>query len=301
MNKYHKFALLLCLYAPLTESNELGITYGYGIDTLDYRWSVSGNIYGTSPNIMSELSWNNLQGNAHHLGLEFIASSGWMGRSTLQMNEFNQGGQVQDSDYLYDNRTGEFSRSFSLPNGSNSQDLTLLAGHKLSLNESQNISITPIIGISRNLTELRMVSGKQTIPASTSYPNLDNRYRAQFDAILAGVEACWWMTPTLGLDLKWHHAWLNYHAEADWNLRTDFQHPVSFYHDGKGSDNRWTIGLLGRINNEWQMELAYTFRQGSLQNGIDVVNLSNGSQQRTLLKEVEWSTTSTSLLAHRIF
>lgn len=140
-----------------------------------------------------------------------------MGRASLRQVNFNMGGEVQDSDYLYDNRQGEYSRSLATTHGSSAQDVEILTG---------------------------------------PYPNLNSSYQAQFISILAGVETRWQFIPIFGLDIKWLHSWFNYHSEANWNMRSNFQHPTSFYQDGEGMDNRWSLGLFARLDRDWRVELA---------------------------------------------
>ena len=292
---------LICLPFSLAQAGELNVTYGLGERKDAMSWAVATDLVGTPPNIMSELSWRNLRGWEHNFGLKYIGSAGWMAHADLQMARFDRGGQVQDSDYYYDNRNGEYSRSLNATRGSAAQDITLLIGRRFYMDENTTLAISPAIGLSRNISDLRNNNGVQVIPASGPYPNLDSRYRAQFSSLLAGAETRWWFAQPFGLDLKWHRHWFNYHAEADWNLRTDFQHPVSFYQDGHGVDNRWSLGLLTCLNKEWTMELAFGRRNGSMQNGLHVANLADGTRQSTLLRNVEWSSSSTSLVMHRTF
>lgn len=292
---------IFCLSYPVAHAGELELSYGYGPRDENLRWAISGDITGNAPNIMSELTWRNLKGHEHYVGLNYSAPSGWMGRADIRIADFRSGGEVQDSDYKLDNRQGEYSRSLSATHGSNARDVALLIGQRRYLDEAITWSITPVIGVSRNVTDLRMNDGMQAIPASGPYPDLNSSYRARFDSIMAGAETRWWFTQTLGLDMKWHHSWFNYSAEANWNLRTQFQHPVSFYHEGQGVDDRWVLGLLARVNSEWTMELSHSIRKGMFQNGLDVSNLANGARQNTLLRDVEWSSAATSLVVHRVY
>lgn len=293
--------IALCLMSTLAQADELNLSYGLGARHDDFRWAVAADLQGGSPNILSELSWRKLRAWEHQLGLEYHSESGWVGRVKLGRTDFNLGGEVQDSDYNFDNRRGEFSRSLNAAQGSTAQDAGLLMGRRFYLDESDNLTITPVIGRSRNVADLRMNDGVQIIPALGAYPNQNSRYRAQYDSTIAGVESRWWFLPPFGLDLQWHHHRFNYHAEADWNLRTDFQHPVSFYQQGSGTANRWTVGLLARMNRDWMMELAHSRHRSRLKNGLDVTNNADGTHQYTLLREVDWSSASTSLRLHRSF
>ena len=84
------------------------LSAGYRVDDLD--WSIAGNINGNNPNVLSELTWDDvesyqvkLQGNfvwPNIIALKGYVNYGWI---------FD--GDNQDSDYLGDNRTLEFSRS----------------------------------------------------------------------------------------------------------------------------------------------------------------------------------------------
>ena len=87
---------------------DLELVGGYRLDDLD--WSIAGNLNGTNPNIVSELTWSDLESYQLKLGgkgtidrvfyLRGSAAFGWV-----------LSGDVQDSDYNGDDRTQEFSRS----------------------------------------------------------------------------------------------------------------------------------------------------------------------------------------------
>lgn len=283
------------------QADEMTVSYGLGVRNDSLRWSIATDLIGTPPNILSELTWRKLQGREDHLGFEYIATSGWAGRITLNLAQFDQGGEIQDSDYQFNNRGGEFSRSLSATHGSNAQDLALIIGKQVYTSADEELQITPVIGLASNVIDLHMNEGVQTIPATGPFAGLESSYRAQFSSTLVGMEARWWFAQPFGLDLKWHHQWFTYHADADWNMRADFMHPVSFNQDGDGVDNRWTLGLLARLNKSWTMELAHTIRNGLFRNGRDVLYLANGVQERTLLHDVEWTSVATSLLVNRKF
>lgn len=300
---------IFCLSYPVAHAGELELSYGYGPRDENLRWAISGDITGNAPNIMSELTWRNLQGSEHYFGLDYTDSSGWMGRADIRIADLNKGGEVQDSDYQYDNRQGENRRSLSATQGSNAQDIALLIGKRLYLDEPVTWSITPVIGLSRNITDLRMNNGVTVIDPLSTGPiaNLDSSYRARFDSVMAGVETRWWFMQPFGLGIKWHHSWLNYYAEANWNKRDEFQHPVSFYHEGQGIEDLLVLSFLTRLDKNWTMELSHTVRQGIVQNGLDVANMKpnllipKDHQLSTLLRDVEWSSAATSLVVHRVY
>ena len=98
-----------------------GLLAGYRIDQLD--WNIAGNNAGTNPNILSELTWKDLEiyqvqfkpsvtlGNSHRGGVRYHLR-GMLGWGSIV------DGSNQDSDYAGDNRTLEFSRSNNSAGGS---------------------------------------------------------------------------------------------------------------------------------------------------------------------------------------
>src|SRR3990172_5207531 len=100
---------------------------GYSVDSLD--WNIAGTSAGTGPNILSELAWSDLA----------ISQVKGQGRVALAKHVYLKGslagglifdGENQDSDYLGDNRTLEFSRSNNNSDAGNVWDASAGAGYR---------------------------------------------------------------------------------------------------------------------------------------------------------------------------
>ena len=106
------------------------LSAGYRRDDLD--WNIAGDINGNNPNVLSELTWDDvesyqvkLQGNfvwPNIIALKGYANYGWI---------FD--GDNQDSDYLGDNRTFEFSRSNNNTDDHYVWDASVAIGYPLRL------------------------------------------------------------------------------------------------------------------------------------------------------------------------
>ena len=164
-------------------------TGGYRQDNLN--WTIAGNSAGTSPNILSELEWEDLQilevqGKAEivlaeHFVLDGIGSYGQI-----------MSGENQDSDFLGDNRTFEFSRSNNDAESGSVLDLSGGAGIRIHLDEyaekleSEKLHLTLLGGYSYHEQNLEITNGFQTIPFTGSFAGLDSRYETQWEGPWAG-------------------------------------------------------------------------------------------------------------------
>ncbi len=105
---------------------EFTLSTGYRSDDLD--WNIAGDINGNNPNVLSELTWDDvesyqvkLQGSVvwpNIIAFRGYANYGWI---------FD--GDNQDSDYLGDNRTFEFSRSNNSTDDDYVWDASLAIGY----------------------------------------------------------------------------------------------------------------------------------------------------------------------------
>jgi hypothetical protein len=154
---------------------------GYRDDTLN--WNIAGMSDGTSPNILSELSWDNLHiwqiegaGRvtfAKRLRLEGSLGYGWIYK-----------GDNQDSDYFGDDRTLEFSRSNNNSDGDNVYDWSVGVGYQYNLGEMADLMVdelwmTFLGGYSHHEQNIRITDGFQTIPALGPFDGLNSTYKAR--------------------------------------------------------------------------------------------------------------------------
>lgn len=90
-------------------------------------WNKAGR--GGQPNILSELSWDNLIILTANVGTILYFGNHWLGNVDLLFGQIKSGDN-QDSDYLGDNRTREFSRSNNSTDDGDVLDISAHAGYR---------------------------------------------------------------------------------------------------------------------------------------------------------------------------
>ena len=277
---------------------EMVFSAGYRRDDLD--WNIAGNSNGKNPNVLSELTWDELdsyqvkfQGHLiwpHIIALRAVANYGWI-----------YDGENQDSDFAGDDRTFEFSRSNNNADDGNVWDVSLGIGYPIRWGKSVISTMTPLVGYSHHEQNLEITDGNQTIPDLGPFPGLDSSYDAE------------WQGPWIGIDLNFRAAeiktvahrletfityeyhWADYDAEADWNLRQDLRRSTSFVHDTDGEG--WIIRAGFNIVLQRYLGLNFNFdyQDWTTDNGTDKVFLADGGNLKTRLNEVNWSSYSLGL------
>lgn len=274
----------------LPDSTRITLSAGQRVDNLN--WNISGNTNGTNPNILSELKWKDLK------IFELKGKAAIITRSRLYLRgSFAYGwiyrGSNQDSDYNGDNRTLEFSRTENKSDSGTVWDVTGGAGYAMNLAlAAGNLDIMPVAGYSARKQNLRITDGVQTIsltgtPPLGPFSGLDSTYQA------------FWHGPWLGADLaynidrltlfgsfEYHFAF--YYAQADWNLRSDFNHPKSFEHTADGSGVVASAGANYSFTDSWSMDAAFDYQKWQATDGIDRTFFNNGTSSDTRLNEVNW-------------
>lgn len=302
-------ALLVSLLAALPAAKaatdtpmDLSVSVGYREDNLDW------NIAGGGVNVLSELSWKNLAIAQVQATAKLNIKNDWRVRADLGYGAI-MAGTNQDSDYNGNNRTLEFSRSNNKAGG-DVRDASIGIGKTLRLLDQtvgKFIYITPSIGLSVHQQNLTMTEGMQTVsrpdlaPPGTgaaplgSFAGLASSYAAQWQGPWAGIEALIETGSNLSLTASAEYHVADYSAKANWNLRNDFAHPVSFKHTAKGQGIVGSVGASYPVARNWTMNLTLKYHQWSTRAGSDVVYFSNGSVGYTRLNTVIWESTAYNL------
>jgi hypothetical protein len=277
---------------------ELIPTVGYRVDDLD--WNTAGDASGNNPNILSELTWDDLesyqvkiQGNVvlpNIIALKGSAGYGWI---------FD--GDNQDSDYLGDNRTFEFSRSNNTADDGHVWDASLAIGYPFRFGRNIIGTITPLVGYSHHEQKLIITDGNQTIPDSGPFPGLDSTYETEWKGPWAGFDLHFkareikTFAHRLEPYLSYEYHWTDYHAEADWNLRNDLAHPKSFEHDADGNGYVICAGLNIWLHHHFALNFNFDYQDWSTDDGTHRAFLADGSALETRLNKVNWTSYALSL------
>ncbi len=282
-------ALMLAAGPVQGAQTRLDVGLGYRVD--DFDWNIAGDITGANPNILSELTWENVESLQLEVGGEIESAAGWLVSGSAAYGGILDG-RNQDSDYLGDDRTLEFSRSHQDAKGKDTLDLEASLGYRLSWHDPEvgrDLHFIPRVGYSHHEMDLRLTNGFQVIPATGPINGLDSRYEAE------------WKGPWLGLDLRAElsartevflnlsYHWLDYQGVADWNLRTDFAHPKSFEHETDGNAGRFSLGFSRQpAGRRWSWEMRLDYQKWNMDPGVDRTFFATGAVAETRLNQVRW-------------
>ena len=279
-------------YCAPEETFDFRLSGGYRRGGL--RWNIAGE-YG-DPNVLSELTWSKLQVSeieaAASLNIEGFTVRADVGYGCLS------GGDVQDSDYDSDDRTDEFSRSISKAKGGYLLHALTGLGYRFDLRAAP-VSLLPMIGIGFHRQAMKMTDGEQVIEDSFEVPSRTPPL-GPFDGLDSSYTANW-LNFWVGLDAEYRSAGLLsagaavsvhpslYYAEADWNLRDDFAHPVSFVHKAFGWGLRGDLWLGVELSRGFLLEGRFALETWFTGPGVDETFSSGGGSTETQLNEVIWS------------
>lgn len=264
---------------------------GYRVDDLD--WNIAGDIYGNNPNILSELTWNNLESFQLKMANKTSFQQQFMLRGSLAYSWIFDG-KNQDSDYFGDNRTLEFSRSNNNSDEGNMLDASFGVGWQFAFGRSDFV-MAPVIGYSYHEQNLTMTDGFQTIPPSGPFPGLDSTYETEWKGPWIGLDFTFrtdeksQITPEIETIISVEYHWADYYAEADWNLRTDFAHPKSFEHEADGHGIVFSAVIKFLLDDHWGLNVNLDYQNWSTDPGTDRTFFSNGTIGETQLNEVNWA------------
>ncbi len=268
---------------------EMIFSGGYRRDDLD--WNIGGYIRGQYINVLSELTWDDIesyqvkfQGSLvwpNIIALRCLADYGWI---------FD--GDNQDSDFAGSDRTMEFSRSNNSADDGEVWDVSVAVGYPLRWGRSVIGTFTPLVGYSRHEQNLEITDGFQSIPPTGAFPGLDSSYDTEWEGPWVGIDlnfraaAINAFAHRLETFFTYEYHWADYEAEADWNLREDFRHPKSFEHDADGQG--WVIraGLNLVLQRHVALNFNFDYQDWDTDSGTDRIFFPDGTTAKTRLNEV---------------
>lgn len=269
---------------------DLQILTGFRQD--DFDWNIAADLQGSTPNILSELTWSDLS----------MTQIKTKGRLTFKDHFVLDGmaayadiysGENQDSDYSGNNRTSEYSRSNNSSDDGEAVDLSAGVGYKIDLGRGPSfvnvdrLWLTALGGYSYHELNLVMTDGFQTIPATGAFAGLHSSYEAEWDGPWLGAEFFGKKDKLSGL-FRFEYHWADYYGSANWNLRSDFQHPKSYEHLADGRGLVFNLGTAYHFNDRWSLDFNADIQDWKTTKGIDRTFFSTGTVSETQLNEVNW-------------
>lgn len=301
-------AILLWMLSHTSLANAQALwRYDYMLGT-DYRqaqldWNIAGNLAGTAPNIRSELDWHDLEIAQITADVKITVNDRlvFMGRGAYGTI---LSGKVRDSDYNGDNRTLEYSRSDSR-GGGDIADGSIGFGYHYRLFDAMTrryLDITPLLGYSRHLQYLTISDGQQIIPASGPIVNLDSNYHAVWAGPWLGINLRLEASQDTALIVAAEYHWANFTAKANWNLRSNLAHPLSFKQTSQGAGFIVSLALSHTLTKSWDVLARFELQNWRTDPGIDtqyaVDPITKAVQPTaTRMNEVNWQSLSAGVAA----
>ncbi len=268
------------------------LTTGYRRDNLNFSIaSVDG-----YPNVISELTWEDVQSATLGGSFRWSNSSKIYLRGGVDLGWILTG-DVQDSDYLGDNRTYEFSRSYADTKDGSLLDAEIGIGYRLEMpfaDGNGGFRLMPLVGYAYSTQEFEMSNGVQAVAdygfamELGPFDDLKSTYDTTWDGFWIGFDMDLDFNPRHSLSAAFEYHWVDFEADADWNLRTDLAHPVSFQHSAGGEGYAASLTYRYTPTEKWFASIGFSFCSMTADPGDQVFFFADGTEATTMLNEVEW-------------
>jgi hypothetical protein len=263
----------LCTQFSFAQNAErIQVDFGSGYQQENFHWSIAGNIQGQNPNVYSELKWRDLKGTvlSAHLNANIwnnLFITGGYFRSNIHS------GKVNDTDYGADNRTNPvYNQNFEDNKGYSDR---WNAGLAWQFFKQNTVSVRPELGYTQSRQDLYLSD------ENGQYSTLNSSYAAQWKGPYVKLNANWHIIPRLKLNADVQYTQATYDAKADWNLITQFQHPVSYTHTANGYGLDANANIAYHITTFLSVYIGGGYFNRQTGKGTDRLYLSNGQTDNT--------------------
>ncbi|MEO6632560.1 MAG: hypothetical protein ABIN13_12580, partial [Mucilaginibacter sp.] len=256
---------------------KLQLTLLTGPQEDNLNWSIAGNTSGQSPNVLSELKWQNVKGTNYAAALQINVC-----RNIVVLGGYNRvavkSGNVSDIDYSADNRSQPtYNKNFSDNKGYTS---AWYAGVGYIIYNDQRFSLVPSAGYSNNTQSLYITDATGQFPTLNSFYNV--QWAGAFIKLKSSVKI--WRELKAVADVTYNQ--VNYSGQGNWNLINEFMHPVSYRHTAKGYGINAGANLVYKLTSNIAVSIGYTYFNWQTGNGTDQLYLSSGQVDKTQLNGV---------------
>lgn len=275
---------------PAEIRSDITLSSGYRVD--DLSWNIAGNLYGTNPNVLSELTWSDLETLQATVRGSALVNQWLYLRGSFGYGWTLSGGNI-DSDFLGNNRTQEYSRSSNSADGGNVLDASMGIGYQFSLLTGR-LRLSPLLGYSYSSQDLTVKDGVQVIatpgltPPAGPIQGLYSTYDASWQGPWLGIDLSFAVTERVTLFGGFEYHWASFDGEANLNLRSDLAHPKSFEHDADGKGYLITLGAQYVLTGAWSLTMTFNYQNWFTDPGFDRLYYAGGSVAETRLNEVNW-------------
>jgi len=259
-------------------------------------WNISGGpSVSYQPNILSELSFNDI--NEFGKGIKF----GYLKKINPGLafvidanltTSFIRSGTSQDSDYIENDRYGEFSRSHAKIGGDDNRHIEGNLGIKFRWLGKPKHYGQFLVGSRIDEISYRMTKGTIAIPVEErgqSYlEDLNSTYETELSSVsLSFSTEHVFRFGTLGMGYSQFYSKMD--SVADWNLREDLRHPDSFIQTGDGAGQSVNLSYSYQIERNWDFNVTLSKTTIDIDDGYDHTYLENGEAYVTTLNMLKYS------------
>lgn len=261
---------------------------GYRRD--DLKWNIGAPPY---VNILSELTWEDVTGYQVAPSITYTRKAGDLKGFTVQVDGYmsqTKDGKNQDSDYLGNNRTLEFSRSNNDASDGDMKGFSAGIGYSFEFkgDKKENIGhFMMLFGYALQKQNFVMQNGFQTIPANGPFAGLNSTYDTTWSMGFVGAALEGKLAENHRLNLHGKYFVGNYNGVGNWNLRSDFAHPKSFEHDADAYGFNIGLEYGWMFYSNLELTLSADYQGLYTKSGTDDTYFADGTVVTAPLNEVE--------------
>lgn len=285
-----RFFFLVTLFAQSLSAREpISFTAGTGYRQDSLTWNI-GSPTG-SPNVLSELSWKQLQMINSFGEIAVNSPNGFFCQIRGDYATIFHG-TVRDSDWHENNRKNEFSRTRSDASKGEAFDLSFAFTPQAWI-FCNRFRIFPQVGVNYAEQHLRMYGGDQLIDTEHHQTGpihgLHSNYRANWVTPWLGfgiaTQQCGWFVSNLNLRGGYNRYW----GSGHWNLREDIAD--DFKHRGWGFGAEAMLTLTLTLKKSLWLEINGCYKNHWTQEGWDRIHVIEANKtltSRQPLNRVRW-------------
>ncbi|MGN6437116.1 MAG: hypothetical protein ACTHMM_11310 [Agriterribacter sp.] len=284
------FAIFICVNTCYSQTDapkkcKIKISPFLGIMNSNVQYSISGNVNGQNPNILSELIWKDLKSASYGIRASIVKKRFNIESSYHLSHPYK--GKASDLDYSEDNRTGIFSEQYFASNKGFQKSLSFSVGYNLK--KSGNIEIIPSLNYLQISQRNYLLNGDEGVKINNQYvyvDGLNSYYSSRWNAVGLGITVRWCLLKKFEFKNALIYHYGIYDGYGRWNLRQEFRQPISYTHKGRGNIFSAALGLSYGLNKRIGINLQVPAILSKAKNGIDELYYANGNSVKTKLNEV---------------
>jgi len=244
--------------------NQFAASGGMAFDVSTLQWSIAGNIEGQSPNILSELNFNTITSLGYFLECRYSPINRLEIVTYYQANKVLSG-EGTDFDYSDDNRTNPI---YGLSFVSDKGNLNVVKiGVRTPLFKSKVVGFFTALNYLYNGQDFNILSPEEKELRST--------YKTKMHGIHLALETDTQLSNTVSVLFSFACAYSSYRAEADWNLRDIFKHPISFLQTSNGINMDGSLQVNYQINSVISVAMGARYGRTKVFRGTDTSFLAS--------------------------